>query len=107
MNNQDNKINNPKTEVSKGISLNEKDYLNTLLSCLKEMSKNYVTAMTEASNENLYQSHLETFLNIINLEREVYELMFQNGWYTLEKAETTKIDEKYQTLNQELTDLKS
>ena len=107
MNNQNNKIKNPKTEVSKGISLNEKDYLNTLLSCLKEMSKNYVTAMTEASNENLYQSHLETFLNIINLEREVYELMFQNGWYTLEKAETTKIDEKYQTLNQELTDLKS
>ena len=107
MNNQDNKIKNPKTEVSNGISLNEKDYLNALLSCLKEMSKNYVTAMTEASNENLYQTYLETFLNVISLQREVYELMFQNGWYTLEKAETNKIDEKFNTLNQELTDLKS
>ena len=48
MNNQDNKIKNPKTEVSKGISLNEKDYLNTLLSCLKEMSKN-LGGTTEAA----------------------------------------------------------
>ena len=101
-----NQIKNPKTEVPKGMSLNEKDYLNYLLSCLKEMSKNYAITMTEASNENLYQEYLEIFLNIISLEREVYELMFRNGWYTLEKAEGTKIQEKYQTLNQELSDLK-
>ena len=106
MNNQ-NKIQNPKTEVAKGINLNEKDYLNSLLSCLKEMSKNYCVTLTETSNESLYQTHLETFLNIINLEREVYELMFQNGWYTLEKAENNKIQEKYNTINQELTDLKA
>ena len=31
MNNQ---IKNPKTEVTKGMNLNEKDYLNSLLSCL-------------------------------------------------------------------------
>ena len=34
-----NKILNPKTEVSKGINLNDKDYINELLSCLKEMEK--------------------------------------------------------------------
>ena len=93
MNNQ-NKIQNPKTEITNGITLNEKDYLNSLLSCLKEMSKNYCVALTEASCEPLYETHLETFLSIINLQREVYELMFQNGWYTLEKAEQTKIQEK-------------
>ena len=48
MNNQ---ITNPKVEVPTGIICNDKDYLNSLLSCLKEMSKNYVMAMTEASNE--------------------------------------------------------
>lgn len=102
-----NQIKNPKTEVSKGLKLNDKDYLNSLLSCLKEMSKNYSVMLTESSNENLYQKHLETFLNISALEREVYELMFKKGWYTLEKVETNKIQTKYDTLNQELTDLKA
>ena len=40
------KICNVKVEVPEGISLNDKDYLNSLLSTLKEMEKNYVLAMT-------------------------------------------------------------
>jgi len=104
MNNQ---IKNTKTEVPKGMNLNDKDYLSSLLSCLKEMSKNYAISMTEASNENLYNNYKETFLTISSLEREVYELMFKNGWYILEKADTNKIQDKYNTLNQELSDLKT
>lgn len=104
MNNQ---IKNTKTEVPKGMNLNDKDYLSNLLSCLKEMSKNYAISMTEASNENLYNNYKETFLTISSLEREVYELMFKNGWYILEKADTNKIQDKYNTLNQELSDLKT
>ncbi len=100
-------IKNPKTEVSKGMSLNEKDYLTSLLTSLKNMEKNYCIAMTEASCEELYQKYLETFLNISAMQREVYELMFLNGWYVLEKAESNKIQDKYQTLNQDLNDLKS
>ena len=104
MNNQ---IKNPKTEVTKGMNLNEKDYLNSLLSCLKDMEKNYTIAMTEASCESLYQQYLETFLRIADLQRETYELMFQMGWYILEKADQKKIQDKHSTLNQEFTDLKS
>ena len=47
-----NVIKNPKIEVSTGISLNEKDYMNSLLSMLKECAKNYTVALTEASNEH-------------------------------------------------------
>lgn len=104
MNNQ---IKNSKMEVPKGMNLNEKDYLNSLLSCLKDMEKNYTIAMTEASCESLYQQHLEAFLRIADLQRETYELMFQMGWYILEKADQKKIQDKYSTLNQEFTDLKS
>ncbi len=100
-------IKNPKTEVSKGMNLNEKDYLTSLLTSLKNMEKNYCIAMTEASCEELYQKYLEIFLNISATQREVYELMFLNGWYVLEKAESNKIQDKYQTLNQDLNDLKS
>lgn len=100
-------IKNDKTETLKGMNLNDKDYLNSLLSCLKEISKNYSTAMTEASNEHLYNNYLETFLTISSLERKVYELMFRNGWYILEIAENNKIQDKFNTLNQEFNDLKT
>lgn len=100
-----NKICNQKTEVPTGKSLNDKDYINSLLSSLKETVKNYSTALTEASNENLYKSYKAMFDNYISLQREVYELMFRNGWYCLEKVETQKIDSKIQMLSQELTDL--
>lgn len=99
------KVSNPKVEVSTGISCNDKDYLNTLLSCLKEMSKNYVMAMSEASNECLYEKHKQVFLSLISLQREVYELMFRKGWYSLEQAEIQKISQKLQMLSQEYHDL--
>lgn len=100
-----NKVCNTKVEVPTGVEMNDKDYLTSLLSCLKEMEKNYVIAMTEASCDNLYEQHKETFLDISNLQRDVYQLMFRNGWYCLETAEAQKINQKYNTLNQEYQDL--
>ena len=100
-----NKISNPKTETSKGIELNDKDHITCLLSTLKEMTKNYATAMTEASNESLYKSYESIFNKLSNLQRETYELMFEKGWYSLEKAENQKINQKYQMLSQEYQDL--
>lgn len=102
MNNQ---IANPKVEVPTGFSCNDKDYINSLLSCLKEMSKNYVMAMNEASNESLYEKYKEVFLVLTSLQREVYELMFRKGWYSLENVDTQKISQKSQMLSQEYQDL--
>lgn len=100
-----NMICNPKTEVPTGKSLNDKDYLNCLLSSLKEMVKNYSVILTEVSNENLYNNYKEMFDRYSKLQREVYELLFRNGWYSLEKAEVQKISSKVQMLSQELTNL--
>lgn len=99
-----NNISNQKEEVSKGVEMNKKDYLNSLLTYLKELQKNYSIAMTEASCENLYKKYKQVFLNISYLQREVYELMFKKGWYCLEKADTQKINQKFVTLNQEYID---
>ena len=99
------KISNPKTEVSDGILLNDKDYISELLTCLKSMEKNMTVAKTEASNENLYTNYQNIYEDISSLQRETYELMFQNGWYELEQAETNTINKKYTMLNQDLTNL--
>lgn len=100
-----NKVSNSKKDVPTGSSMNEKDYITCLLTTLKDMEKNYVIAMTEASNKVIYNKYKDIFENIANLQRETYELMFKNGWYSLEKADRKKINEKYQLLNQEYQDL--
>ena len=100
-----NEIKNIKVDVPTGISLNDKDYLNSLLSSLKEMSKNYTLSLTEASNETLYNEYKLMFNDYISMQRDVYELMFRKGWYVLEKSDSNKINNKYQTLKQGLDDL--
>lgn len=100
-----NKISNTKVEVSKGTEMNDKDYINSVLSSLKEMSKNYVTSMTEASNEYLYEEYFQMFNNISKLQRDVYEVMFQKGWYSLEKAPLMKVNQKLNMLTTEYNDL--
>lgn len=102
MNNQ---IANPKVEVPAGIILNEKDYITCLNATLKEMAKVYVTAMTEASSESLYNVYKEILKKVCDLHREVYEIMFRKGWYVLEKCDVNKINTKYQTLSQEFAGL--
>ena len=87
-------ISNPKTEVRKGIKLNEKDIMMEVLTYLKDLEKNYVVALTEASNEYLFNKYLNIFESISSLQRKTYEIMFKNGWYKLETVSNTKIEEK-------------
>lgn len=100
-----NEIKNEKVNIPTGILLNDKDYLNSLLSTLKEISKNYTICLTEASNELLFDEYKLMFNDYINMQRKVFELMFRKGWYVLEKSENNKINNKYHTLKQELDNL--
>ena len=69
------------------------------------MAKNYSVVLTEASNENLFKVYKKIFDNIITMQRQTFELIFEKGWYILEKAEKNKINNKFSTLNQEFIDL--
>lgn len=98
-------IQNKKVVVPIGIDLNDKDYLNSMNSLLKEMIKNYAVILTEVSNKYLLKEYKKIFDNLIILQRQTFDLIFENGWYTLEKAEKNKIDNKFSTLNSDFTDL--
>ena len=99
------KISNPKPELPTGISLNDKDIIMSLLTCLKELEKNYACALTESSCESLYNKHKMTFDAIAQMQRDVFETMFALGMYELETLDQTKITEKYNMLNKEYTAL--
>ena len=119
-----NKIENEKVNVPCGKCMNDKDYANSLLSCLKELVKNkltndgkdkvskdlvknYAKDLTEASNEVLYNKYKEMFDTYASMQRDVFESMFRMGWYKLEKADNNKICEKQQMLIQELNSINS
>ncbi|MBQ3307458.1 MAG: spore coat protein [Bacilli bacterium] len=99
------KIGNEVVQVDGGFELNDKDYCTCLLSTLKEIEKNTCVAMTEASNEWLYDYYKEMFINLSDLQRRLFELMFQNGWYQLENVDASKIDDKYHLLEKDYKSL--
>lgn len=100
-----NKIQNPKTEVLETMEMNDENCLNDILETIKNMSNNLSISLNEASNETLYNKLKKIFDEVKILQRELFELSFSLGWYKLEKADNTKINEKQQELSPKLNQL--
>lgn len=100
-----NKVENPKTEVPETKEMNDRDYLDDLLESCKNMSNNLSYALSEMSNDELYKEVFSMFSDTKKLSKELYQLMFKNGWYSLEKAEETKIQEKLAELKGKMSQL--
>ena len=100
-----NKISNQKAEVPSTPEMNDKDYITSMLEVEKAMVKDYAVALTEASNEDLYNDYYDLFDEVSETQREIYNLMFQKGWYSIETAQDTKITQKLNMLEQELPQL--
>ncbi|NLL44755.1 MAG: spore coat protein [Mollicutes bacterium] len=98
-------ISNPKTPVPETKEMNDCDYLNDVLECEKNLSNNLAIAMNEASHDALYQEIFQIFSDCKTSVRELFNLMFQKGWYSLEKAEAQKINQKYNEISQKLNQL--
>jgi Coat F domain. len=99
------KVSNPKVEVPPTPYMNDLDYLNDILYTIKSLVNNYSYAMNEASNEDLYQVIKDVFDDVSSIQRVLFDIMFQNGWYCLEKAENKKVKESYTKFNQQLQEL--
>lgn len=103
MNNKE--IKNSQKEVPSGIKMNDRDYLNSILELEKNMSNNYSIALNEASNDYLYEDYFSMLEDSKDMARELYNLMFKNGWYSLEEIDNTKLDDKINSLEQKLVDI--
>lgn len=100
-----NKIQNEKTEVPSTIEMNNENYLNDILETEKNMSVNYTYALNEASNEILFNKLYEMFKQIKDAQRNLFELNFRKGWYTLEKADENKINEENNILSKKFSEI--
>ena len=89
------KIENQKVEVPSSIEVNDRDILNTLLEIEKNMSVNMTVFLNEASNEVLYNEIFDMFESVKIKQRDLFELLFRKGWYSLEEAQEDKITSSY------------
>jgi len=86
-------------------NLSDKDYMTLLLSLVKAMEKNTCVFLTETSNEFLFSKIDKIFDKYKKLQREIFEAMYQNGYYNLEASETEKIKKAFDTLNKDYQEL--
>lgn len=100
-----NKVTNPKTPVEESFKMNDCDYLADILNTTKAIAHMESIAICEASHSSLNQEIHMMFDETEQRARKLFNLMFQNGWYPLEKADSTKINELITTFNQKLGQL--
>ncbi|MFS0635999.1 spore coat protein [Mesobacillus foraminis] len=92
------KIANPQTgELPKVKSpeMNDRDFLNDGLSTCKYLTDSLNIAVREASHEQLYNDMVQILKETHDSCREMYNMMFQHGWYKLEAEEQQKIDQAH------------
>ncbi|MFC0523830.1 spore coat protein [Pontibacillus salicampi] len=94
--NQNQKVQNPETNVPKNPQMNERDFVNDMLAMEKYMTDAYCTALNEASCQHLYQDVMALFTESQDCQRHMYNLMFKNGWYGIEAADQQKLQQSYQ-----------
>lgn len=98
-------LKNTKTSVKKGKELNDEDMLNDVLISMKHLVSSYGIALNEASNKNVYKLFLNVLTNSSKVQAELFDIAFKKGWYTLEIADETKIENAYNKFNKCLKDI--
>ncbi|WP_174496213.1 spore coat protein [Salirhabdus euzebyi] len=90
------KVSNPETKVPKTPEMNERDFVNDMLATEKYMTDAYSTAMNEVSHQTLYGDLATIFKESQDCQRQLFNLMFEKGWYSLEVADQKKMQQAYQ-----------
>ncbi|QQE75134.1 spore coat protein [Brevibacillus composti] len=98
MSNQ-NQIANPQTgqlPQVKSPQMNDRDFINDGLATCKYLTDSFNVAVREASHQQLFDDLLKILSETHQSAREMYNLMFQKGWYKLEAEEQQKLQQAHQ-----------
>ncbi|MCE7793077.1 spore coat protein [Salipaludibacillus sp. CUR1] len=90
------KIENPKTQHPETPQMNDRDYINDMLATEKYMTSSYSTVLNEASHESLYSDIQGIFNESQQCQRDLFNLMFEKGWYSFEACDQQKLNQSYQ-----------
>ncbi|MFW5787199.1 MAG: spore coat protein [Halanaerobiales bacterium] len=97
--NQNNTINNPQSSTVpevKNQNMNDRDWANDILATEKYLTDSFNVFAREASHVNLHNDIRKVLNETHNCAREIFNVMFQEGFYQLEAAPKQKIDQARQ-----------
>lgn len=89
------------------MNITDEDILNIMLMNEKNMSNSYSVAINEMSNKTLYKKIFDIFTDCKDMGREIYNLMYSKGYYTLTSETESKIEKSYTKYSKKVEDLTS
>lgn len=89
-------IKNPSTQFKKGPEFNDRDRLNDILATEKWLTDGFNVFVRETSHQHLYNDILHILNETHHAARDVFNLMFEKGWYSLQAEQTSKITQQHQ-----------
>ena len=98
-------IKNKCEQTPKDECMSEEDILNDILLSEKSISNSYSVAINEMSNKYLYKKVMSIFEDTKDMARDIYNLMFTKGWYTITPEEDTKIEKSYTKYSNKMNEL--
>jgi spore coat protein CotF len=79
-------------------TFSEKELLNAVLSQHKLLATSTTQLVLESSNQTLRNDATTILQNIFKNQKQIFDLMSQKGWYTIEAASRQDIDKARQQL---------
>ena len=82
--------------------MSEEHIMMDILSNEKCITANTVTAMNEASCQEVHKIYKDIFESLSKEVKEIFTICFNNNWYQLEEADTNKIEQEITKLCSQL-----
>nr|WP_230867446.1 spore coat protein [Iocasia fonsfrigidae] len=96
--NQQMTIQNPKSNIQQqtGPDMNDRDFLNDILATEKYLSDGFNVFAREASHGQLYNDVIHILNETHDCERDLFNLMFEHGFYSFKAAAQQDIQQAHQ-----------
>lgn len=84
---------NQKETQMRNQQMDDRDYVNDIMSMEKYLTSSYNVSLFETQNPQLYQKVQQALIETHSMQKELFDLMFEKGWYKMKAAEQQEIDQ--------------
>jgi spore coat protein CotF len=77
----------------KGPDMNDRDFINDLLTHEKHLASTYNIGLLEMQNPQLHNTVQGILSDIHNNQFKAFDLMFQKGWYKMKAADKQEVQQ--------------
>jgi spore coat protein CotF len=83
----------------KGPEMNDRDFINDILSLEKYLTNGYNVGLNEMQNPKLHQDVQQILIQSHTNQWGAFNLMFQKGWYKMKAADSMEVNNTHTQFN--------